>query len=75
LARGAHAADLLIVGIPADPFLDADRRADVGGLIMQAERLLLSVPDDIEQPAIAQIVVAWSIPARRAARSVMRCRC
>jgi nucleotide-binding universal stress UspA family protein len=68
----ARAADLVIVGRPADP---ADRyyTLDPGATILRAGRPVLLVPDDVDSLQARRVVVAWkdSRESRRAVQDAL----
>jgi nucleotide-binding universal stress UspA family protein len=68
VARAARAADLVVIGNRrenADPF----RALDPGGVLMQAGRPVLVVPDAVHALPARHIAVAWK-DAREARRAV-----
>lgn len=69
LAREARSADLLIAGVPGGSLPDAQRRVDVGGLVMRCGRPVLLVPEGIERLDLAVAVVGWS-DTREARRAI-----
>ncbi len=72
IALHARAADLVIVGRPADPG-DLYYALDPGVTIVRAGRPVLLVPDDLESLQAQRVVVAWkdSRESRRAVQDAL----
>ncbi len=61
LSAESRSADLIITGIAGGNLFDAERRADMGDLVMQAGRPVLLVPAAAGQLnlKLEQVIVAW----------------
>lgn len=69
VAQEARAADLIIVGRPADP-ADLYYALDPGVTILRAGRPVLLVPDTVEALPLRRAVIAWK-DCREARRAVL----